>query len=110
MAPALIRTDTTRPTGRVSTGLDENDHRLYSWNIVHADDERDLPEPCGVSGDRQLAIAAMAAALRDAAPGMRAVLYAVRVSPMKTAMYDYGAMIAMAEHDDGSGAIIWHRS
>ena len=109
MATALISTDITRPTGRGSSAFGESDHRLYSWNIVHADDGCDRPEPCGVSGDRQLAIAEMSAALRDSAPGMRAVLYAVRVSPMKTAMYDYGAMIAMAEHDDGSGAIVWHR-
>lgn len=109
MATALIHTDTTRPTSRGPSLSGETDHRLYSWNIVHGDDTCDRSEPCGVSGDRQLAIAEMAAALRDAAPGMRAVLYAVRVSPMKTAVYDYGAMIAMAEHDYGSGTIVWHR-
>lgn len=80
---------------------------VFTWDVV-----REAREPehgqCGASLDRDRAVAALGDALRESPPGARGTVAEVELS-MMGARYVLVGLVARAEVDKASGAIVWDR-
>lgn len=79
--------------------------RVFAWDVVAAAAAPDEGR-CGVSRDRGRAVAALGDALRESQPGACGTVAEVELSMMGVG-YVLVGLVARAEVDQTSGAVVW---
>jgi hypothetical protein len=81
--------------------------KVFSWDTYRPASGGVTFGASGASTDRRRAMQNLGDALLDAPPGTRGVLWKVELDLIGTARYEYGGIIARAEHDPTSGSVTW---
>lgn len=82
--------------------------RLFSWNTYLATDKGVTFGPSGATTDRRRAIRALGDTLRAGPVGTSGVIWKVELDLLGTAGYEYGGIIARAQHVT-SGCVNWSK-
>lgn len=82
--------------------------RLFSWDTYLVTDKGVTFGASGATTDRRRAIRALGDTLRAAPVGTSGVIWKVELDSLGTAKYEYGGIIARAQHAP-SGCVNWSK-